>query len=96
MKARQKLFTDEQWELVGALLPPPDSDSTGAVGRQPLTELVSKVSCGFCRPVRRGASCRRSFRRLPRAGDGSSNGRKKAYGCRPGGHCWGRWTKRVC
>ena len=23
MKARQKLLTDEQWELVGALLPPP-------------------------------------------------------------------------
>ena len=48
MKTRQKLLTDEQWELIEPLLPKP-KQRLGERGRPPIPKigLVSRVFCGF-------------------------------------------------
>jgi len=96
MKKRQMLLSEEQWELVGPMLPRPGDGRT--IGADPghRTGGVSRAFCGFCRPAQRGGSCRTRFLRPRPAGGGSSSGKRKAFGCMRGELCWGHWMKKVC
>ena len=61
---RKHEFTDEQWELVGAVLP---ALREGGRGRK-LADRWQMLNgrCGFCRPAPRGETCRRdSGRSVP-------------------------------
>ena len=50
MKKRQKVLSEEQWQLIEPLLPKP-RPRRDKRGRPPApNRLVSKASCGFCRP----------------------------------------------
>ena len=71
LKKRQKLLTDEQWELVEPMVPPRPGDG-GIIGADPGHRIgrVSKPFCGFCKPARRGDSCRSSFLRPRPVGGG--------------------------
>lgn len=54
MKKRQKLLTDEQWKLIGALFPEPPRrrDKRGVLGR--CTRRVLSAFSVFCKPGRHG------------------------------------------
>jgi molybdenum cofactor biosynthesis enzyme MoaA len=80
MKIRQKLLTDEQWELIEPLFPKVRRRRTGVADHQPPIEPVSQEFCGSCKRVRRGGSCQRNFLPLRPVGGGCDNGKRKAFG----------------
>lgn len=70
MKKRQKLVTDEQWELIEPLLPEPRRRKDNRDGPGPRIGLVLRAFCGFCRPEQRGDFFLNSFLRELSAGVG--------------------------
>ena len=80
MKKRQKLLTEEQWELVEPILPRPGAGGITEADPGHRTGVVSRAFCGFCKPAQHGDSCPASFLRLPPAGGGSGSGKRKGFG----------------
>ena len=61
MKPRQKLLTDEQWELIEPFFPNRGDGATNVDGHQQRTEDVSRVFCQLCKPAPPGDFCRTNF-----------------------------------
>src|SRR5262245_44836324 len=96
MKKRQKLLTDEQWELIAPLFPQAKRRADKR-GRPPAPNRAClRVFSGFCRRGRRGAFSRTSFPPPRPAGDGCNAGKSKGFGWKLGALYWGRWMKTGC
>ena len=65
-------------------------------GLRPRTGAVSRAFCGFCKPERRGAFCRRSVPRPQPAGGDCRHGRSRESSWRHGGLCWECWMNKGC
>jgi hypothetical protein len=86
-------LTRQQWEAIRIHLPQPKV-SRRVDARAWRIAAVSRASSGFFGPAPNGASCPAGMAAPAPVGDGSSGGKKQAYGSSSGGASWPNSTTR--